>query len=294
MKHCYIFIFIFCGYLNSNAQDVNYYNLHQSLTNLNPSFAGSNGGIRYQSGLRLSNMNSKYNNTILNGFDIYIKELKGGISLSHTYRNYNNNDEILNKFSLSYAQHISFFKEKLKVIPSFQANYFKEDLNYNYLNNFYYDNNKEGVNFTFGLLINYKHFYIGVTAFNLSKYENYSFIENKKYKLIPQHLKSFYTSYNVVLPKLSFHFFASANNNHAQIGLNSILFKHYILGGALTGDANPIYKIGYKHNYFNVVLAYNQYRFMYGNYKLNTWEFSAGFNLRNKENRVLITDLERW
>jgi len=80
-----------------------------------------------------------------------------------------------------------------------------------------------------------------------------------------------------------------------------LLFRHLIVGGDLVvfgGGAENISStvatgsIGYRHCYFTLQGSYGISTNGF-NYQ-NTWEVSASINLRNKDNRNLVTDFEKW
>ena len=103
------FAVLFLGLaLQASAQDPIITNTQQSLVALNPSFAGSNGLLRYQSNMRSQwyNLSGSYL-TFYNSIDAYIKPLKGGIALAYTRDDQARGTLVTNRIDLSYAQHIS-------------------------------------------------------------------------------------------------------------------------------------------------------------------------------------------
>lgn len=108
------------------AQDPVFSNTPQSLIHLSPSFSGSNGGLRYQGIYRNQwfNLSSPYV-TLYNSVDAYIKAIRGGIGLAYMHDNQANGILVTDRIDLSYAQHLSFPDQKLKIIPSLQLSYFK-------------------------------------------------------------------------------------------------------------------------------------------------------------------------
>src|SRR4051812_44625429 len=78
---CLFFIALFTGV---NGQDASFLNSNQSLVQLNPSFAGSNGFVRNQNSYRRSTrpqFSSSYE-LYSNATDFFIKPLKAGIALN--------------------------------------------------------------------------------------------------------------------------------------------------------------------------------------------------------------------
>src|SRR5215207_5644931 len=65
------------------AQDPYFVNSQRSLINLNPSFAGSNGGQRAQTNWRWESFNPERRFvTYYGAFDTYIKAIKGGLAIN--------------------------------------------------------------------------------------------------------------------------------------------------------------------------------------------------------------------
>src|SRR5687768_8926887 len=68
---------------NLTAQDIFFNNFNQSLIYFNPSFAGSNGGVRNQFTYRNQwPFHLGRFETYMNSFDFYIKPIRGGIAIT--------------------------------------------------------------------------------------------------------------------------------------------------------------------------------------------------------------------
>src|SRR5688572_11976793 len=122
MKKYIVLLSLIAGSSNLIAQDPIFFNTNQSLVYLNPSFAGSNGGIRNQFSFR--RQWPQYSNnytTALNTFDFYVKGMRGGFALSALSDNFANGTLITRTYGLGYAQQLKFFDKKLTLVPSFQC-----------------------------------------------------------------------------------------------------------------------------------------------------------------------------
>ena len=117
MKKIFVFFAFMFGFLVVDAQDPIFLNTNHSLLYLNPSFAGSNGGIRNQLSYRNQWPNLSGNFvTYLNSFDAYIKPLNAGIAVSYLHDDIARGLLKTNRINLVYAQHFNLFENKLKIV----------------------------------------------------------------------------------------------------------------------------------------------------------------------------------
>jgi type IX secretion system PorP/SprF family membrane protein len=303
-------IFIF-GTLISKAQDPVFYNSNQSLIYLNPSFAGSNGGLRNQFSYKNQwpSLSGKYV-TFLNAFDLYIKAIRGGLAVSVIQDNQANGLLKTTGASLAYAQHISFLDGDLKIIPSLQVAYGQRDLNTTALNFGDMIDPRLGLvwtnsitpsskityaDFSAGLLVNYKNkLFIGTSIFHMNEPDAGLL---SSYKL-PFNF-NLHASYNFQLSEKSqvqaFYVFNGQNNFWTnRLGLNFVSFNHLVTGIGLVSLDTPILSAGYRNDYFNLLLGYDFTLSKLAGNTGGTWEFQASFNLRNKEQRKALTGFETW
>jgi type IX secretion system PorP/SprF family membrane protein len=289
--------------LNLSAQDPIFTNTQQSLIHLNPSFAGSNGGLRYQAIYRNQwyNLGSPYM-TFYNSVDAYIKPMRGGIGLSYLHDDQANGVLKTDRIDLSYAQHLSFCNQKLKIIPSMQFSVFQKTVDNSKLNfgsswipqwgygTLY--SIKRNIDFSAGLIVNYNHFYIGGSVFHITQPQE-GFIGVSK---LPARL-SLFTSYNFfigdkVLLNAMYRYEQQNHFSQHSFSINALLFKHVIVEGGIAPHAAHA-TLGFRHNYFTVsgsyIFAVNTFSNTVGSY-----EVMASFNLRNKDDRKSVKDFERW
>jgi type IX secretion system PorP/SprF family membrane protein len=303
-------LFLILG-LNIFAQDPIFTNTNQSLIHLNPSFSGSNGLFRFQSNTRSQwyNLSGSYL-TFYNSVDVFIKPLNGGIALTYTRDDQAKGTLVTDRIDLTYAQHFNFFEKKLKIIPSLQISCFQKALDNSKLS--YGDqidprrgfawsqvpNNsitkKANIDLSAGLIINYKHFYIGTSVFHITQPDEGVSGPNK----LPYRL-SMFTSYNLplgdkVLLNALFRFEKQQNFYTTHFNINALLFKHMILSAGINDNNSINMLAGYRHNYFTISGGYE-----FGISKINvnsagSFEIAGSFNLRNKTDRKLVKDFERW
>lgn len=308
--HFYFFVVLSVYLQNGFAQDQIFFNSNQSLISLNPSFAGSNGGIRNQSSYR-NNLNpwARGNQSYYNATDFYIKSLKAGLAFSAFFEN---TFDIVKKMQLqfAYAQHFSFMKGKLNISPSLQASYNKTAYDYNGVSfgdllsgkthfispSPLYDTKGSTQFFSLnaGLLINYKHFYLGTTILDMSHNDSqYSGRTQPSLKTIV------HCSYNANVSKnVAIYLMAAFGSNpeifRQQFEIKTLLFKQFIVGIGNRYQDYTFGTLGYKNNYFTATVCYAP-SFSALTYKhRGPIEFALSYNLRNKEQRKTLTDFERW
>lgn len=311
-KICFLFFSIFV-FAKGFSQDPLFTNTSQSLVNLNPSFAGSNGEIRNQLSYRNQwpNLSGTYV-TYLNCFDAYIKPLKGAIAVSVLHDDASRGLLKTDVLNLVYAQHFSLFDGKLKIIPSLQASYFRLTLDKTKLNfgdpidprrGFVFNaqptpvpsQTKSNFDFSSGLLANYKNFYLGTSVFHINQPDEGLLGTSK----LPYRL-SINSSYNLHLSeKTLINFFVNYQKQQyfqfLHLNINALLFNHLIIGSGFKSNYSAAnFNAGYRNNYFVLSYSYDIDISKLSGNTAGSHEFMASFNLRNKEQRKLITDFERW
>ena len=277
------------------SQEHAFLNPNQSLVNLNPSFAGSNGFIRNQSSYR-SSLNSNYSNyTASNSFDAYLKPLKAGIAVS-ALRNNIADISIHNSFSLSYAQYFSILKGQLKLVPSLKLGSEERSTNLpdtwlplgsvnqtpakiNYLN------------VSAGFLATYKNkLYAGFSIATLNRQSNNVFLSNR--------IIDYHVSYNLKFSNnLQMQFFGRFQTNVGytshNLAANALLYKHFLVGVGIGRNNLSTFNLGYRNNYFTLLAGCDvQKRRPWESYYARSFELHASFNLRNKLLRETITSFE--
>ena len=306
------FVVLFLGLgLRANAQDPLFTNAQQSLVALNPSFAGSNGLLRYQSMYR-SQWFGTHNSfqTYYNSIDTYVKSIKGGIGLAYTRDDQAIGTLVTDRIDLTYAQHFSLIDHKLKIIPSLQVSVFNKTLDNTKLNfgdqidprrGFSWSQYpllekqyKSNVDFSTGLILNYNHFYFGSSIFHITQPDEGLQGPSK----LPFRSSSF-ISYNFTIGKNILlnpilRYEQQKNFTNIQFSVNALLYKHIIFSAGFRDNYSINSFVGYRHNYFTVSGGYEFGLSKTSPNSAGSYELSASFNLRNKDDRKLIKDFERW
>jgi type IX secretion system PorP/SprF family membrane protein len=308
----YLLIFLLGPYVNTFSQDPVFTNAHQSLVALNPSFAGSNGLLRYQSNTRNQwyNLSGSYL-TFYNSVDMFIKPMNGGLALTYTHDDQSRGTLVIDRIDLTYAQHFALLDKKLKIIPSLQASIFQKKLDNSKLNfgdeidsrrgftwnqsyfPLYGVQTKTNIDFGAGLIINYKHLYIGSTFFHITQPDEGMNGPSK----LPYRSSSF-ASYNFVfgenvLLNAMLRLESQKPFGNAYFNLNALLLKHIIVSTGITSNSYMNTYAGFRHNYFTLCAGY-EFGIDRTINTAGTYELTASFNLRNKDNRKSVTDFERW
>ena len=327
----HIFILLFFKIF---SQDNYFVNGSQALMFVNPSFAGSNGGLRVQNNVQSDFSNSKNFITSANSVDFFIKKLNAGVAFSQNYSGVNINPNqwnsgsfISNYFSFTYAQHLIFKNRDLKIIPSIQISagrvYVEPYTNSIWqfvLPHFYSVFNRQQYvldilpteyslygDISSGLLVNYKRFYFGFSAYHIMSPQLFegSLPINTRY--------SGYASYNLkidegTLINFSSRFESQNQFNIFQIGANAVLFKHFMCGLSYLYNSNNApgsyqyypydfigFNLGYRHNFFSLSVTNSlSTDGLHLPFKYGFSEMTLSFNLRNKEQRKALTNFETW
>lgn len=297
-----------------HAQDPFFLNSNQSLLSLNPSFAGSNGGVRNQFSYRnqwpnLSGRTVSYLNTA----DVYLKPIKAGIGVSVLYDEMWLGYYTSSLYSFSYAQHLRLCGGKLKLIPSLQWSYGHRKIDAS--QSFYYGGElndprygcplvptgpgfnyeKTFVDVSAGFLINYREkWYAGASIFHLNQ-ADVGFTEGQG---LPRRV-AIHTSYNMeVSENTQLQFLCLLNNQQnyttMRLSLNALVYKHLITGLASSNFDTAILSAGYRNPFFSLLVGYDVTISKLAGNTGGSWEFHASFNLRNKELRRSIPSFEAW
>ncbi len=306
-----LIIFSLTVFLTGSAQDPVFANSNQSLVYLNPSFTGSNGYIRDQVSFRNQwpAISSNYI-TAANCFDVYVKPMRAGIGIITSYDDQARGTIVWKSIGLTYAQYFYSKSKKLKIVPSLQASYImgsldKSKLSFGYQvdprRGFYWNSseivpssNKNNVDISAGLMMNYKKFYVGFAAFHINQ-PDIGFLGVSK---LPCRF-SVHASYNFfVKEKNIIQVFArydqQMNFKYVALKVNALLAKHLMVGTAISSADQINMNLGYRHNLFAISLGYDRWyntSYLRG---LDAWEVHASLNIRHKENRRELGNFEEW
>lgn len=291
------------------AQDLDYYNTNQSLISLNPSFAGSNGGIRNQ--LSYLNRWPQWDEKSIffsNSIDGYIKKINAGISLT-TGSNSQYNAITTNEVALAYAQHLSFMDNKLKIITSLQIDYLNSRIDARSLtfggfigpfSGGYYmpvpptTMRKISFDLNSGLLVNYKHFYAGATVFHINQPDIGFYGTYRLPSRFVAHVTYNWLFSNKMLLNIGTQFSSQNHYQQLKLNFNALLYKHLLIALSY-GTGEFVYgSIGYRNNFFSINFGRAEtVSRLIGN-QLAAYDLNISYTVRNKEQRKTLTDIERW
>lgn len=274
---------------------------YQSLINVNPSFAGSNGNMRNQTLLYSQKELFTNYTTFNNTFDAYLSGLKSGVSLKTNYSS-DNGSQKSTSGSVSYSKYF-LIGNNLKIIPSLQLGYTVQELNLGSHSTSIFivpGTNSSWVRSEYfslssGLLVNYKNFYVGMSVFNLNRPDIGFFDSYRTPALYRLH-----ASYNI---KVSDNFLLNLfgqidkQNNYynSLLAMNVLCFKHLIYGVGFQSKTFASMNAGYRSNYFTVQLGCNwNINGWISESPGDSWQLMLSFNLRNKELRNSLTNFEAW
>ncbi|MBL7895870.1 MAG: PorP/SprF family type IX secretion system membrane protein [Bacteroidia bacterium] len=302
-------IYVLLLSLNVVSQDPLFFNTNQSLIYTNPSFAGTNRLIRNQFLYRNQWPTLSVNYiTYYNATDVFLKKSKSGLAFIYLHDDTNDGLFKRDEFHLVYAQHIHLFNGKGKLIPSIQAGYFIRTLDRSKLN--FGDlidssfvpqwgyivpaERKSNFDISAGLLFNYNHIYIGLSAFHINQPDEGLLGVSK----LPVRLSG-YLSYNLYFNdknifQAQLNYQNQNNANVLIVGGNFLLFNSWLLGAAYKSLDGIVLRSGYRQKYFSLQLGYDVVVSKLSGNTAGSWELSASFNLRNKEERGQLLDMERW
>ncbi|MES2513478.1 MAG: PorP/SprF family type IX secretion system membrane protein [Bacteroidota bacterium] len=306
----YIAVLFLGLHVSVQAQDPVFTNAQQSLVALNPSFAGSNGLIRFQSNTRMQWMSlpGSYQ-TYYNSLDAFIKPMNGGFALAYSRDDQAKGTLVTDRIDLTYAQHFNLLDKKLKIIPSLQVSVFRKTLDRRKVvfgdqiepRRGFTDpwsslptQSKSNVDFSSGLIINYNHFYLGTTVFHFTQPDEGLQGPSK----LPLRSSSF-ISYNFkigenVLLNPILRYDQQQNFSNIQFNVNALFLKHIMVSTGYRNNNTINAFAGFRHPYFTVS---GGYEFALDNASPNssgTYELAATLTLRTKENRKVVKDFERW
>lgn len=300
-----LIVFLTMSLTCAEAQDPSIANPNGILLSINPSFAGSNCGIRDQFFVRDElNENAWSTRTYMNSLDYYAKKIKAGLGFSAYYQNISDAVVENSGFKLTYSQNIKIKKTGISIIPSVQWTYFSNTFSeqrYNIV--FGYFNNpgpynvykKSGNDLGSGFLLNYKNnTYAGLYFFHLNKtdisfyypetqpillsaHASHNLYFGKKNLL---HLLAIYT-----IQKFPSYGFADKRKEELFRLNTTLVLNRFIIGGGITTAEAFSYFLGYRGNFFKITLGVEQYR---------GFELQLSINLPEKENRKKLTSIESW
>lgn len=280
---------------------------YQSLMEVNPSFAGSNGNVRDQLFHSLSSFgpnNDPNSFSASNSFDMYLASCKSGVGISLNHEEWSNFHKS-SSGSLTFSRHITI-NDRLKIIPSLQAGLGIEQRNQGYYATSVYftpgsNSNwvrREYLTVDAGVLVKYKHFYGGLGVFNINHPDVGIFSVQRIRPVYNLH-----ASYNLeISPNLLIHLqdqhtiYSTYNSIESRLSVDALLFKHFIYGFGYTVRSSVTMNAGFRLNRFTMQIAL-EHDFWYWRVPdsyINSCQLMLAFNFRKAELRNVVTDFEAW
>ncbi len=292
-------------FLGAKSQDLHFLNNNQSLLLLNPSFAGSNNAWRIQStsaNIYPNLISSQQSNYL--GVDAMIKPIKGAVSLSFVGNNFHRGLLKEQFIHLAYAQHFTLGDKKLKLIPSFQIAYMQRQLDLNSLTfggpyypvqfNSQLNNSKANLDFSSGLLAQYKNFYGGISVMHITQPD--IGINGKSNLPSSFNVHSVYSiKYS---EKLMMQYFALYNQQASYkallLQINTLLYSHLVFGVGTDTHDQSMLSAGYRNNYISTLLSFGFNWSKLARTPYQAINLSLAFKLPKEKDANPNQSFERW
>jgi Type IX secretion system membrane protein PorP/SprF len=293
-------LFLIFGWLQAQETVLPFTN--QSLINLNPSFAGSNGLLRVQSFYRIQAPTiSSYNHTLNNSVDAYIKPIHGAIAVNYQSQNISNGYAKTQQLSIAYAQHFLLFNKTLKVVPSLKYTYGENRMQVNDdiifgPSQFYTETKSFRAYHTLGtgILFNYKNLYVGAVLSNLNRPVSNLYTSDRSPSSLRLHASYSKSLGAKALVQFSGSYYKQSEFMTILVNTNVVLFKHLLLGAGITANDAFLANVGYRNDFISATVAYDiSFSKLAGN-NYESWSAAFSFNLRNPQLRRTLTNFENW
>lgn len=282
-----------------SAQDASFDQSNSSLLMLNPSFAGSNRGYRVQTSTRAYALGySGAPLTIQASLDGYVKSLHGGVYASVLHDAWGTGAFVSNAYNLGYAYHLSLFSDKLKVIPSVQGSYLNQKIDNTWLpfgaalptgstskNNF---------DLSSGILVQYRNLFSGgVSVYHINQPDIGILGSNKLNANYKVHWAyTFHFNERRLLQIMSV-ISGQGSFRYAQLN-GTLVLNHVIAGLGISNSPAPMVFLGYRGNVFTAQVSYSvDYDRLAGGHPKSI-EVHLSANIRDKEHRHVLTNIENW
>jgi type IX secretion system PorP/SprF family membrane protein len=309
-KYSVIWLVLFVAAFNLNAQDHQFQNHNTSLIQLNPSFAGSNEGLRNQFSYRnqwpnlIGTVQSFYNSS-----DFFVKSINGGFALTLFAEDWARGTLKDNRVELAYAQHVRL-GSCYKLIPSVQFSFCKKAMDktrsnfgdvidyrrsviwnvpgtpHRWTNDFY--------DLASGLVLCSDRMFAGISVFHLNQpldvlYGNsrlpmrYNFYASNNFFLNEKHV--------LQVSAIGFH-----QQQFSQLRLhgNFLYNKRWLIGGGYSSDFVTTANAGYRACAFSLNFSYDAAVSRKTGNTASSYEFSFSYNLLRKENRGELRSFETF
>jgi type IX secretion system PorP/SprF family membrane protein len=290
----------------ASAQDIASFLPMNNLLDVNPSFAGSNGGARIQanyvniwpslSGRRL------YNSVVA---DISVNHGKSGIALYANRTNYTHGVQINNNLGVGYAHRFSVKNGDVKIVPSAQVGFVNSRLDVNSLgfgvttgpiDPSHLSKNNFEINTGFLVQVKEK-FSVGCAAFHINTPDVGVVGPSKLGTRSVLHASyNFINEHDQVINLFGSYTYQYGFDN-VTLACSAILKKHYyiVLSGKhqTFSDAGTM-GFGWRNDFWSAMLAYNVALMRNYGTGSGSYQLACAWNIRGKEHVHGMSALENW
>jgi type IX secretion system PorP/SprF family membrane protein len=278
------------------AQDPIFLNSNQSLLATNPSYAGSNGGVRNQLSYRnqFPRMAGNFI-TLQNSFDTYVRKLKGGVGVTFMHDDIGGGAFRTNVLSLAYARHFTLCGH-MKLIPSLQVSYGEKQINFLSVSpaanppqrwGFVWGeqlpstNLKRYADLSAGLIAQLcERTMIGASVSHITQPDVGVFgpsplparvIAHASYDLPETRLGELQFMYRVL---------AQGKFQEHMVSMNALVSDHLLATAGWRSSDAAFFSIGYRNDYLSVLVGYDYTYSRLASKGSGSWEAHSGFYLR--------------
>lgn len=307
-----------CSFVAINsllAQDIETLNPNSNWVQLNPAYAGSNGGFRTQlnSG---SSINYGYAGQYGFSSDFYLSKSKSGISVSLNNLRLGRGTLIENAYSIGYSKRIVVKENKIEIVPAIQVTGLLKSLDVNALNfddvpdprfgasfNFLStglppQSRKDAIDVNAGALLDLKNgFVLGLSARHINQPDVGM---NGFFRLPAKYIM--HASYDKVLDEntllnVMMILWAQNGTEEAKLQASAVFKKHLYVGvgaGASNNYKTGTAAIGYRGNLWSISTVLGTNYYSETQLFRNSAELALSVNIRDKEQRKSLTALHMW
>jgi type IX secretion system PorP/SprF family membrane protein len=276
------------------AQDFIVNPIYQNLVNINPSFAGSNGGIRIQTNYSQLYINSSAQDYLFSSTSDYkIKKINAGLGVSFYHEDLS---RVFKNFGcgLVYSQQIKLNKH-LVLIPALKASYIERTADLSKLS--FYNNNitspwpldyklnkRRNFDLTGSLLAQHKGMYIGFVVNHINQ-PDVGVLGPEKLSIHYTFHSSFNIQFNKSVLQLGCRIDNQNKSGSLNINTNLLFMKYFVIGLGYTTNSFYYTNIGFKHSWFGIYYNFYSNKSKLSSVTSYNHMFTATFSWLQKERR---------
>lgn len=305
MKSILLFAFAFASSF-CIAQDVSSFLPMNNLLDINPSFAGSNGGFRVQGNYIniWPSLSGRYTSSILIA-DMSVNKGKSGISIYANRTNSNHGAFLSNNIGAGYAHRFSVKNGDIFLVPSAQVGVVNARVDVNSLSFHYTPGainpailSKTNFEVNTGFLVQIKKkLTIGYAGYHINT-PDVGVVGPAKLGLrsVVHASYNFLNADDCVINVFGSYTYQYAFDN-LTLACSAVLKKHFY--AVLSGRHQTFYNdftlgFGWRGDFWTATLAYNQTYDKYNNSGTGSYQLACAWSIRGKEHIHGISALENW